>query len=81
MNSNADVFGSEGSVLAELFSVVTAICVGAKEKKRKRKVPRNSPVIATKWLRIVLRDPEAQFPREWVLVVVVGLLAALLVAS
>lgn len=41
--------------------------------------------MTTKWLRIVLRDPVVQFPREWVLVieveVEVGLLAAWLMVS
>jgi hypothetical protein len=64
MKNNADVSGMTGPVLGSFFSAVTAICVGAKEQKRKKKVPINSPVMATKWLRIVLRDPEVQFPRE-----------------
>ena len=57
-----------GLVVDPFFRVVTAICVGANAEKRKKKVPRNSPIMATKWLRIVLRDPDVQFPRAWNLV-------------
>lgn len=66
MKNNAEVLGTEG--FASFFKVVTAICVGPKAEKRNRKVPRNSPVMAMKWLRIVLREPDSQFPREWILV-------------
>lgn len=69
MKNSADVSGMGGPARPPFFSAVTAICVGTNEKKRNRKVPRNSPVMATKWFRIVLRDPLVQFPREWVLVV------------
>jgi hypothetical protein len=62
MNNNADTFG-KGLVLP--FSVVTAICVGAKAKKRKRKVPKNSPTMAIKWFLMEFREPIVQFPREW----------------